>query len=134
MIHYHIETFLLHYKDFNILLSSVLFRQTYYDICFFHIPFFKSYLLQISFYIYLLQALSIFLYCFHNNLMLYLVLLLCFSDNKSCHSFFIYNKKKYNKTPILSIRLELSIMKVNSVSTTFNINNGNIIKTNRFLH
>ena len=83
--------------------SLFFFLQTYYDICFFHILFFYFFLLQISFCIYLLLALLIFLYHFHNNLLLYLVSRLCFFDNKlnqqnciqrSCtHLFFIYNKK-----------------------------------------
>ena len=44
---------------------------------------FIFFLLQISFCIYLLLALLIFLYHFHNNLLLYLVLRLGFSNNKS---------------------------------------------------
>ena len=38
--------------------------------------------------IYLLLALLIFFYHFHNNLSLYLVSRLCFFDNKLCYSFF----------------------------------------------
>ena len=64
-------------KFFDILLVFSFFLQEYF-ICFFHILFFYFYLLQIGFCIYFLQALSIFLYCFHNNLSLYIVLHLCF--------------------------------------------------------
>ena len=53
------------------------------------------------------------LYYFHNYLSLYLVLHLCFSDNKLSHSFFYMIKKIY-KTPILPIRLELVIMLIAS--------------------
>ena len=93
---------------FDILLVFVFFLQTYYDICFFQIFSFHFYLLQISFVIYHLLALLIFLYRFHNNLLPYLVSHLCFFDNKFSHSFFIHNNKNY-KTPILSIKLELFI-------------------------
>ena len=101
-IHYYIETFLPRDNFFAILLVLGFFLQTYCSICFFHILFFYFFLLQINFCIYLLLALLIFLYHFHNNLLLYLVSRLCFFDNKliqrSCsqrnftHSFFIYNK------------------------------------------
>ena len=74
--------------------SFASFLQTYYDIYSFHILSFYFYLLQISFYIYFLLAPLIFLYHSHNNLLLYLVLVLCFSDNKLCYLFFIYNEKK----------------------------------------
>ena len=104
---------------FVILLIFASFLQTYYNTYLSRILSFCFYLLQISFYIYLFLALLIFIYYFYNNLLLYLVLFLCFFDNKWCYSFFIYNEKqkliKQNyKTLILSFRLELFIMLIAS--------------------
>ena len=115
-------------------------KVTYYDICFFHILSFCFLLLQISFCIYLLLALLIFLYRFHNNILLYLVSHLCFFDNTFSHSFFVHSKKNY-KTPFLSIRIVYyvnciifaDIPKKNSVGTFININNSKTIKTHSFL-
>ena len=83
-----------HGNFFDILLVFVFFLRTYYDICFNHIFAFHFFLLQISFCIYLLFSLLIFLYHFY-NLLLYLVSHLCFFDNKflqrSCtHSLFMH--------------------------------------------
>ena len=134
---YYIETFLPRHNFFDILLAFVSFLQAYYDICFSHILCFCFSILQISVYIYFLLDHLTSLYHFDNNLLLYLVSLLCFSDNKLNHSLFIYNKKNY-KTPFLLTKLELLIIvyciiiahipKVNSISTSFNINNSKIIK------
>ena len=82
---------------FGILLVFASFHQAYYDIYFFVIPFFYFYLLQISFYIYLLLALLIFLYHFLSNLLLYLVLFLCFFDNKLKYSLLYITKKNFIK-------------------------------------
>ena len=117
-IYYYIDNFQPRGNFFDILLVLVSFLQTYYDICFFHILSFCFFLIQISFCIYLLLAVLIFLYCSDNlllflNLLLYLVSHLCFFDNKFSHSFFIYSKKNY-KTPFLSIKLELFIMLIAS--------------------
>ena len=128
---------------FLIFFKSVFFLQTYYGVCFFHILSFYLFLLQISLYIYLWHAFSIFLYHFHNKLLLYLVSRFCFSDNKSSHSIFIYNKKKLQNTFFINqIRIVYYanciifalIPKVNFVSTSLNINNSNIMKTYSFLH
>ena len=104
---------------FDILLVFVFFLQTYCGICFFHILSFYFFLLRISFFIIFI----IFLYHFDNNLSLYLVSRLCFSDNKliqrnfiqrSCiHSLFIYNKIIY-KTLILLTKLKPFIMLIAS--------------------
>ena len=102
------ETFSSHGNCFDIPLVIVFFLQIYRGICLSHFLSFCFFLLQISFCIYFLPALLLFLYCFHNNILLYLVLHLCFFDNKSTHSFFIYSKNY--KTPFLSIKLELFIM------------------------
>ena len=91
---YYIETFLPRHNFFDILLAFVSFLQAYYDICFSHILCFCFSILQISVYIYFLLDHLTSLYHFDNNLLLYLVSLLCFSDNKLNHSLFIYNKKK----------------------------------------
>ena len=112
-IDYYIETFQPHDNFFDILLVFAFLLQTYYDICFFHIFWFWIFLLQISFYIHILLALLFFLYRFYNNLLIILVSLLCCFDNKLFHSFFIYRKQNY-KMPILSIKLELSIMLIAS--------------------
>ena len=80
-IHYYIETFYPRDNFFDILQVFVFFTQANYGICFFHILF-LFFIFQISFYIYLLLALLIFLYYDHNNLLLYLVSRLCFFDNK----------------------------------------------------
>ena len=93
---------------FDILLIFASFLQTYYDICFFHILSFSFYLLEISFYIYFLLALLVFLYHFYDNILLYLVLFLCSFDNKFSYSFSCIKKKNY-KIPFLSIKLELFI-------------------------
>ena len=85
----------------------------------------------------------IFLYHFHNNLLLFLVSRLCFSDNKSNHSFlYIIKKIKKHFFSLSQIRIVhyanciifAHISKANSVSTSFHINNSNIIKTHSFLH
>ena len=99
-IHYYIETLLPRENIFDILLVFVFFLLlTYCGICFFHILFLHFFLLQISFCIYLLFALIIFLYHFHNNLLLYLISRLCFFDNKliqrnSPHYFLYIVKQK----------------------------------------
>ena len=112
---------------------------------------FIFFLLQISFCIYLLLAALIFLYHFHSNLLLYLVSRLCFFDKlnqRNCIHSFLYMIKKTYETPILSTKLEWFIIsahllnciisahipKMNSVKTSFNISNSNIIKTRSFLH
>ena len=120
---------------FDILLVFVSFFR--HDICFFHILslslfFFR---LQITFCIYLLLALLIFLYYFHNNLLLYLVSNLSFFNNKFCHSFFIISWKNY-KAPSFTNQIRIvhcakciifaHIPKVKSVSTSFDISNSNI--------
>ena len=87
---------------FGILLIFASFLQAYYDIYFSHILSFSFYILQISFYIYILLTLLIFLYLFRSNLLLYLILFLCFFENKLYYSF-LYN------APFLSIKLELVI-------------------------
>ena len=117
-IHYYIETFLRHNNFFDILLVFVSFLRTYCEICFFHILSFYFYLLQISFCIYLLLALLISLYQFHNNLLLYLVSRLGFIRIVHYVNCIIFGH----------------ILKINSVSTSFNINNSNTIKTHNFLH
>ena len=115
-------------------LIFVYFLQTYY-IHFFHILFFfYLFTLQINFCIYLLLALLFFRYHFHNNLVLYLVSLLCFFDNT-------FSQKQLQNTLFIN-RIRIihyvncivfaHIPKVSSVSTSFNINNGSIIKTNSF--
>ena len=126
----------------NILLAFVSFLQTYCGICFFHMSsFFFFFLLQISFCVYLSHALLIFLYNFYNNLLLYLISRLCFFDNKSNQRSFTHPFLYIIKTPFISqIRaihyvncmIFSHIPKMNSVSTSFNINNTNIIKTHSF--
>ena len=122
-IYYYIETFLPRHNFFDILLAFVSFLQAYYDICFSHILCFCFSILQISVYIYFLLDHLTSLYHFDNNLLLYLVSRLCFSDNKliqrnfiqrSCiHSLFIYNKIIY-KTLILLTKLKPFIMLIAS--------------------
>ena len=141
-----------HGNFFDILLVF-FFLQTQYDIYFFHILSFYFFLFQINFCIYLLLALLIFIYHFHDNLLLYLVsIYLCFFDNNFSHwSFtqwncihsFLYIIKKIQHAPffiqIIIIHYVYCIIfahlpKVNSVITSFNGNNSNIIKINSFLH
>ena len=66
--YYYIETFLPRDNFFDILLVFFSFLQLYCDIYFSHILFFYFFLLQRSFFIYLLPVLLISLYNFHNNL------------------------------------------------------------------
>ena len=80
---------------------------------FFHILSFGFSFLLINSCIYLLLALFIFLYCFQNNLSLYLVLHLCFFDN-SCVIHFLYTVKTIYKTATLPIKIELFIMLIAS--------------------
>ena len=100
-INYYIETFYPCNILFDILLVFVFFLQTYCGICFFHILSFYGFLLQIIFYIYLLLTSLIFLYHFHNNLLLYLVSRTCFFDNKlihrNCIHSFLYIIKNFIK-------------------------------------
>ena len=84
---------------FDILLAFVYFLYTYYNIYFCHIIFYFFHL-QIILYTYFLLSLSLSLslliplYHFYNIIWLYLVLFLCFFDNKLFHSF-LYIIKKY---------------------------------------
>ena len=113
---------------------------------------FSFFFLQISFCIYPLLALLIFLYHFHNSFLLYLVAHLCFFWIISffirvaligiAFTHFLHIIKKLSNTFFVDkIRIVhyanciifAHISKVNSVSTSFNINNSNIIK-NSFLH
>ena len=90
----------------------IFFRHIMISI-FFHILFFYSYFLQICFYVYFLLGLLAFCYYFCNIILLYLVLHLCFFDNKLYYPFFYITKKNkhffFHKTPSLSIKLEFSI-------------------------
>ena len=115
-MHYYIETFLSRDNFFDTLLVFVSFLQTYCNICSHNILSVHFFLLQISFCIYLLLALLISLYHFHNNLLLYLVLCLGFFDTKlNQHSrSFLYIIKIFYKTPFLSTKLEPCIMLVAS--------------------
>ena len=113
-IHCYVETF-LSCNNFDILLVSVSFFQTYYDT---YSSCILSYffLLQISCCIYLSPVLLISLYYFHSDLSLYLVLRFSFFDNKLnqwSHSFLYITKKKkkkiikkiYKTPPVPFIRL-----------------------------
>ena len=121
---------------FNIILVSVSFLQTYYDIYSFHILSFSFYLLQISFYICFLLTLLVFLDYFHNNLLLYLVLLLFFFFliiNCVIHFLYIAKKNIYKNSQArinhyVNCIIFTRIPKVNSVRIHFYINNINIIK------
>ena len=107
LFYYYIETFQPHDNFFDIF-PVVSFLQTYYGFSFFHILSSYFCLLQISFYIYLLLALLIFLHHFYSiqylvflfsiqYFYLYLASHLYFFDSKflqQIHSFFIHNKKK----------------------------------------
>ena len=101
----YIETFQPHGIFFYIILVFVCFLQTYSGICLFHFHSFYLFLLQISFCVYLLLPLFIFLYHFYNNLLLYLVSLLCSFHIKFFHSFLIYNKKIIKHLFINQIRI-----------------------------
>ena len=142
-MHYYIETFLPRDNFFDILLVF-FFLQTNYGMYSSHNLSFCFFLLQISFCIYLLLAVLIFFYHFHNNILLYLVSLLGFFDNRlNQHSrvflCIIKNVIKYpfyesSQNHYVNCIIFAPIPKINSVSTSLNINNSNIIKTHSFFH
>ena len=138
--------FSLHNIFFRILLVFASFLQTYYDIYFFHILFFYSYLPQISFYICPLLAFLIFHYYFYNTLLLYLVLHPCFFNSRLCYPFLYTTKKKkifFIKYYFYQLNQNYSlIFLLHAHSYTqnkfcihfFNMNNSNIFKFIAFLH
>ena len=122
----------------DILLVFIYFIRTYYSIYFYHVLFFSS--ADNSLYLFFALSLSLSLslnlsFHFYNILWLYLVLFLCFFDNKLFHSFFIYNKENHND-PLFSFKFEFfvilialifaNIPKMNSIIASFNRNNSNI--------
>ena len=108
---------------------------------------FTFFLLQINFCIYLLIAFLIFLYHFHNSLLLNLVSHLCFFIFLiiSCITHLLYiiknkTKKLQNTSFIIQTRIIhyvyriifAHVPKVNSLITSFKRNNSNIIKMYSF--
>ena len=84
---------------FGIFFNFCFFSSNILRIYFSRILFFYFYLLQIGFYMYLLPALLVFFIIYYNNLLLYLIIFLCFLDNKlnmyfqGIRPFYIIKKK-----------------------------------------
>ena len=145
-IHYYIETFFCLAITFLILFSLFFFSSDILLYLLFPYSIFLFVSSSDNFCIYLLVALLIFFYHFHNNLLLCLVSLLGFFDNRlnqHSHSFLYIITFFLESTPFINQGGTIyyancinfaHIPKINSASTSLNINNSNIIKAHSFLH